>query len=95
MWETVLGIALAVLAVFGLICALWLLIGCLCGSHIALAVRVFDQRSREQLDLLLAEAKDTFGGRRDILVLLSDEQEPLCAEEIALLQRYDAHVYVV
>ena len=95
MWNMALGIALAVFAVFGLICAVWLLIGCLCGSRIALAVRVFDKASREQLDLLLAEAKDAFGGRRDVVVLLSDEQEPLCAEEIALLQRYDAHLYVV
>ena len=95
MWEMVLGVSVAVFAIFGLICALWLLLGWICGSRVALAVRVLDAQSRAQLDLLLAEAKDAFGGRRDIIVLLSDEQPPLAADEIALLQRYDAQIYVV
>ena len=60
-----------------------------------LAVRVSDAHSREQLDLLLSEAKDTFGGRREIVVLWSREQLPITLEEFALLQRYGAQVYEV
>ena len=95
MWELVCYVAVAVAAVFGVICALWLLADWLGGSRVGVVVRVLDQASREQLDLLLSEAKDAFGGRREIVVLLSDEQPALTAQEIALLQRYQAQVYVV
>ncbi len=95
MWELLFWIAFGAAAIFGVICALWLLADLICGSRQVLAVRVFDEQAREQLDLLLGEAKDAFGGRREIVVLLDRNQPPLTLEEIALLQRYGAQVYEV
>ena len=95
MWELLFWIALSTAAVFGVIAALWLLADLLCGSRVGLAVRIMDDEARKNMDLLLSEARDRFGRRRDIVVLLSEEQPPLAAEEIALLQRYGVHVYIV
>ena len=95
MWEILFWVAFSAAAVFGLICALWLLADWLCGSRIGVAVRILDHEARENMDLLLSEAKDLVGRRRDIIVLLSEEQPPLTTEEIALLQRYGVHVYIV
>ena len=95
MWELLFYVAMATAAVFGLICALWLLADLLCGSRVGVAVRVMYTEDREHLDLLLSEAKDLFGRRRDIVVLLSREQPPLNAQEVALLQRYHAQLYII
>lgn len=95
MWELVCYVAVAVAAVFGVVCALWLLADWLGGSRIGVVVSVFDSVTRGQLDLLLEEAKEVFGGRREIVVLFSEDQPSLTVEELALLQRYDAQIYVV
>lgn len=95
MWELFLWVALGAAAIFGVICAIWLLADGICGSGMVLAVRIFDDEAREQMDLLLSEAKDTFGGRREIVVLLERSQRPLTWQEVALLQRYGARVYEV
>lgn len=95
MWEILFWVAFATAAIFGLICALWLIADMICGRRVPVAVRVFEREMRDQLDLLLAEARESFGGRREILVLLDQEQPPLTLDEIALLQRYDAKVYEV
>ena len=95
MWGILFWVAFSTAAVFGLICALWLVADWLCGSRVGVAVRILDAESREHMDLLLSEAKDLFGRRRDIVVLLSEDQPPLTAEEIALLQRYSVHIYIV
>lgn len=95
MWEPLLYVAIGAAAIFGVICALWLLADLIGGKSPGLAVKVFDVKAREQLDLLLSEAKDAFGGRREIVVLWERTQLPLTLEELALLQRYGAQVYEV
>lgn len=95
MWELLLWIAVGAAAIFGVICALWLLADLICGSRMVLAVRIFNDAAREQMDLLLSEAKEAFGGRREIVVLLDRSQPPLTLGEVALLQRYGAQVYEV
>ena len=65
------------------------------GSRLSAVVRVLDRQDREQLDLLLSQAKETFGGRREIVALISSALLPLSAQELALLQRYGAQIYEV
>ena len=95
MWSVLFWVVAGVLAIFGLICALWLLSDWLCGSSVCLALRICDNTAREQLDLLLSEAKDTFGGRREIVVLLSCDQAPLTPDEMALIERYRAQICMI
>ncbi len=95
MGEIAAWVAVAVAAAFGLICALWLLLDALCRRRLCVAVCIPDANAREQLDLLLLEARGRFCGRREIVVLLADELPPLTVDEIALLQRYDARAYEV
>ena len=47
MWEILFWVAFSTAAVFGLICALWLLADWLCGSRTGVAVRILDHEARE------------------------------------------------
>ncbi len=95
MWEIIGWVAVGSAALFGVICALWLMADRFGGAYLSAIVRIFDQTAREQLDLLLSGAKETFGGRREIVVLLSAKLPPLTVDELALLQRYSADIYVI
>lgn len=95
MWEILFWVAFSTAALFGMICALWLLADAIGGSRLSAVVRVLDRQDRENLDLLLSQAKETFGGRREIVALISSALLPLSAQELALLQRYSAQMYEV
>ena len=92
MWLLFLNIAGVALAVFGLLCAIYLLLELIPCEGVSVAVRIADDTARQQLDLLLSEAHYTKGMRRSPIIVLYNAalllQQPLTPEERALLDRY-------
>lgn len=98
MWVLLLKIAGAAFAVFGVLCAVRLLLSLLRCESVSVAVRVADETARGQMDLLLHEARYVGWGRHPIVVLLDAAllaRQPLTLEELALLSRYGAQPYVL
>lgn len=98
MWILLLKIAGAAFAVFGVLCAVRLLLSLLRGESVSVAVRVADETARGQLDLLLHEARYVGWGRYPIVLLLDAAllaRQPLTLEELALLSRYGAQPCVL
>ena len=105
LWQTILDVAAALLAVFGFYCALRMVADLFWNpKQICIAVRVQNKEDAEMLDVLLHEAYSAFfrKGRR-IAVLLSSELmngtlgegEELFEKYNDLMDAYGAECYLI
>jgi hypothetical protein len=92
LWQTILDVAAALLAVFGFYCALRMVADLFWNpKQICIAVRVQNKEDAEMLDVLLHEAYSAFfrKGRRIAVLLSSELMNGMLGEGEELFEKYN------